>query len=269
MARFKRILITGAAGRLGSVLRKELVSLADTLRLTDIADMGKAAAHEEIIQCDQGDFEKMLEITRDVDAVVHLGGIPLENTFDNILHANIRGSYNVYEACRRNGVKRIVYGSSNHAIGYYEREAMIDSNVPHRPDSLYGLSKAFTEDLARYYFDKFAIETVSIRIGSSFEEPVDRRMLATWLSFRDFAQMVERSLSVPRVGFTVVYGTSDNREQFWNNQQANFLGYRPQDSADVFREKVEANTEVSDPTDPAVVYCGGSFPAAGHYEDSH
>ncbi|MDD9601313.1 NAD-dependent epimerase/dehydratase family protein [Klebsiella variicola] len=269
MARFKRLLITGAAGRLGSVLRSHAHYLADTLRLTDIADMGKAAANEEIIQCDQGDFEKMLEITRDVDAVVHLGGIPLENTFENILHANIRGTYNVYEACRRNGVKRIVYGSSNHAIGFYEREAMIGSDVPHRPDSIYGVSKAFAEDLARYYYDKFRIETVSIRIGSSFEEPTDRRMLATWLSFRDFVELVDRSLSVPRVGFTVVYGTSANREHFWSDKEAKFLGYQPKDSAEVWREQIEANTPTPDPFDPAIIYCGGSFPAAGHYEDNH
>lgn len=269
MAKFKRILITGAAGRLGSVVRKELAHLADKLRLTDIADLGSAAPNEELIQCDLGDMDKVLEMTRDVDAVVHLGGIPLENTFESILHANIRGSYNIYEACRRNGVKRVIYGSSNHAIGFYERDAMIDSFVPHRPDSLYGLSKAFVEDLGRYYFDKFGLETVAIRIGSSFEEPADRRMLATWMSFGDFAHMVDRSLCVPRVGFLVVYGVSDNNEQFWNNQQAGILGFRPQDSAEVFREKIEAGTPTPDPKDPAVIYCGGSFTAAGHYEDNN
>ena len=269
MAKFTRILITGAAGRLGSVLRKELAPLAETLRLTDIADLGTAGPNEELVQCDVGDMDKVLELTRDVDAVVHLGGIPLENTFENILHANIRGSYNIYEACRQNGVSRVIYGSSNHAIGFYERDAMIDSFVPHRPDSLYGLSKAFVEDLGRYYFDKFGLETVAIRIGSSFEEPTDRRMLATWMSFGDFTHMVERALSVPRVGFLVVYGVSDNNEQFWNNQQAGILGYRPQDRADDYREKVEASTPPSDPKDPAVIYCGGGFTAAGHYEDNH
>ena len=269
MATFKRILITGAAGRLGSVLRKELAHLAETLRLTDIADMGDAAPHEELVQCDIGDMDQVLELTRDVDAVIHLGGIPLENTFENILHANIRGSYNVYEACRLNGVKRVIYGSSNHAIGFYERDAMIDSFVPHRPDSLYGLSKAFVEDLGRYYFDKFGLESVAIRIGSSFEAPADRRMLATWMSFGDFAHMVDRCLSVPRVGFLVVYGVSDNNEQFWNNQQAGILGYRPRDNAEDYRGEIEASTPVPDPTDPAVIYCGGSFTAAGHYEDNH
>lgn len=267
MAKFNRILITGAAGALGTVLRKQAAYLADTLRLTDIANMGEAAPNEELVQCDLGDMEAVLELTRDVDAVVHLGGIALENTFESILNANIRGFYNLYEACRKNGVTRIVFGSSNHAIGFYEREAMIDSFVPHRPDSLYGVSKAFGEDLARYYWDKFAIETVSIRIGSCFPEPRDRRMLATWLSYRDFIQLVDRGLSVPRVGFTVVYGFSNNNEAFWNNQQANLLGYRPQDSAETYREKVEANSQRPDPKDPAVVYCGGGFAAAGHFED--
>ncbi|TDR12479.1 NAD-dependent epimerase/dehydratase family protein [Marinomonas communis] len=267
MAKFNRILITGAAGALGTVLRENAQHLADTLRLTDIADMGEAKANEEIVQADLGDFNTVLEMTKNVDAVIHLGGMALENTFETILNANIRGFYNLYEACRQNGVKRIVFGSSNHAIGFYEREAMIDSFVPHRPDSLYGVSKAFGEDLARYYWDKFGIETLSIRIGSCFPEPLDRRMLATWLSYRDFIQLCDRGLNTTRVGFTVVYGVSANRENFWNNQQAAFIGYQPQDSAEIYREKVEANSSQPNPNDTAVVYCGGSFPAAGHFED--
>lgn len=267
MAKFNRILITGAAGALGTVLRQQAAYLADIVRLTDIKDLGEAKPNEEIVQCDLGDLEAVMRLTQDVDAVVHLGGVALENTFDNILNANIRGFYNVYEACRKNGVSRIVFGSSNHAIGFYEREAMINSFVPHRPDSMYGVSKAFGEDLARYYYDKYGIETVCIRIGSCFPEPIDRRMLATWLSYRDFVQLVDRGLSVPRVAFTVVYGVSNNSEAFWDNKQAEFLGYRPQDSAEDFRQKVEAATTRPNPTDTAVIYCGGSFTAAGHFED--
>jgi len=267
MATINRLLITGAAGGLGKQLRANATHLANTLRLSDIAELGDAAAHEELVQCDLGDFDAVYAMTEDVDAVVHLGGIALENTFENILNANIRGTYNVYEACRRRGIKRVVYASSNHSIGFYEREEIIGSDVQHRPDSIYGLSKAFSEDLARYYYDKFGIETVVIRIGSCFEEPRDRRMLATWMSYRDFIELVTRSLQVSRTGYLVVYGISDNDEIFWDNTAARMLGYRPQDNAEVFRAKVEAATPTPDPTDPAIRFVGGGFCAAGHYED--
>jgi uronate dehydrogenase len=267
MATINRLLITGAAGGLGKQLRANGTHLANTLRLSDIADLGQASHNEELVQCDLGDYEAVMALTEDVDAVVHLGGIALENTFENILHANIRGTYHVYEACRKRGIKRVVYASSNHSIGFYEREAVIGSDVPHRPDSIYGLSKAFSEDLARYYYDKFGIETVVLRIGSCFEEPRDRRMLATWMSYRDFIELIDRSLHVSRTGYLVVYGISDNDEVFWDNKAARVLGYRPQDNAEMFREKIEANTPTPNPADAAVRFVGGGFCAAGHFED--
>lgn len=264
---FNRVLITGAAGGLGKQMRANAKHLGTTLRLSDIADLGEAAANEELFQCDLGDMDAVLNLTKDVDTIVHLGGIALENTFENILNANIRGTYNLYESARKNGIKRIVFASSNHAIGYWESNAMIDSNVAHRPDTLYGVSKAFGEDLGRLYFDKYGIETVVIRIGSCFEEPRDRRMLSTWLSYGDFIQLVERGLNTPNVGHLVVYGSSNNKNPYWDNAAADVLGYQPQDSAEAFREKVEAATEPQDPNDPAVKYIGGGFVPAGHYED--
>ncbi|MCB6184646.1 NAD(P)-dependent oxidoreductase [Leeia sp. TBRC 13508] len=267
MKHFKRVLITGAAGALGKVLRAGLADIAETLRLTDRMELGSAAANEELQVCDLADLESVLAATKDVEAIVHLGGVARENTFNNILNSNIVGSYNVYEAARKNGVKRIIFASSNHAIGFYDRTETIDSNVMHRPDSLYGLSKAFGEDLARYYFDKFGIESVCIRIGSCFPEPMDRRMLATWQSYDDFVQMVSKSLIAARVGFTVIYGMSDNCESFWDNTKASVIGYRPKDTADVFREKMFAATPTPDPFAPAIVYHGGGFAADGHFED--
>jgi uronate dehydrogenase len=264
---FKRLLITGAAGRLGSVLRAEMRAHADILRLTDIADMGSVAPHEEHVRCDLANFADVMAMVEGVDTIIHAGGVPLENTFDSILNANIVGTYNVYEAARQHGVKRVIYTSSNHAIGFYDRTETIDANVPHRPDSLYGLSKCFAEDLGRYYWDKFGIESVNIRIGSSFAEPLDRRMLATWLSFSDFAQIVERALHAPRVGHMIVYGMSANRETLWDNHMASSLGYVAQDSADDYREKVLANHPPLDPNEPAARYHGGNFAGAGHFED--
>ena len=264
---FKRILITGAAGRLGTQLRQSLHAYADILRLTDIADLGELAPHEEGFVCDLADFEKILPLTKDVDVIVHAGGVPVENTFESILQGNIRGTYNIYEAARQNHVKRVIYTSSNHAIGFYDRTETIDAHVAHRPDSLYGLSKCFAEDLGRYYWDKFGIESVNIRIGSSFEEPLDRRMLATWLSFKDFIQIVVRSMQAPRVAHMIVYGMSNNRESLWDNRSASSIGYVAQDSADDYREKVLANHPPLDSNDSAARYHGGAFAGAGHFEE--
>src|SRR5205085_2980345 len=134
------------------------------------------------------------DLLSEVDAVVHLGGISTEQPFEPILRGNIVGGYNLYEAARKQGVKRIVFASSNHVTGFYRQDEVIDTRAPVRPDGLYGLSKAFGENLSRFYFDRYGIETVCLRIGSSFPEPKDRRMLATWLSFDDLERLVVASL---------------------------------------------------------------------------
>ena len=267
MAKFSRLLLTGASGALGTELRKSLAHLCDVMRVTNRHELGNIADHEEGIVCDLSDKEQAYELTKDVDVVVHMGGVGKENTFDAILQSNYIGFYNLYEGCRKNGVKRIVWGSSNHAIGFYPRTQTIDASATPKPDSLYGVSKVYGEALAQYYFDKFSLESVSIRIGSSFPEPLDRRMLATWLSYRDLTQLVERSLIVPKVGHMIVYGMSDNDETFWDNTQASSLGYRPKDNAEMYREKVESNTPLPDPCDPTFMYHGGGFAKAGHFED--
>lgn len=269
MTDFQRTLLTGAAGELGTQLRKSGTKLGKTVRLSALTPFDDLAPHEEDAPADLADFDAVSEAVKGCDAIIHMGGQGLEGPWQKVLDSNIIGSYNVYEAARRHGVKRIIYASSVHAIGYYERTETIDANVPTRPDSLYGVSKTFTENLARYYFDKFAIESACIRIGSCFAEPTDRRHLITWLSYRDCRQLVEKALAAPRVGFMVAYGMSNNSEAFWDNRSAAVLGYKPQDSADDYREKVLAKTTQGDPNDPAVRFQGGSFCAAGHYEDEH
>ena len=265
--RWRRVLLTGAAGNLGRNLRKHLGDVAGELVVTDRVDMASAGDHETVVTCELAEFPKVRAMVSGVDAVVHLGGAPVEDTFEEILSSNIRGSYNIYEAARQAGVRRIVYASSIHAVGFHRRETVVDVRCSHRPDSLYGVSKCFVEDLARYYFDKFGIESVCLRINSCFSEPVDRRMLGTWLSYRDSVELVRRSLLAPRVGFTVVYGISDNSEAFVTNAGTEHIGFRPADTAEVFRGKIEAATPVGDPDDPAVKYVGGSFCAAGHFEN--
>ena len=265
--RFGRLLLTGAAGALGTVLRDHLPALADVLRVSDLAPLGEARDREEVAPCDLGDAAGMLDLTRDVDAVVHMGGVSGESRFADLHHANILGMYHLFEGCRKNGVARVVWASSNHAIGFYPRTRTIDATVPQRPDTAYGLTKAFGEDLAQYYRDKYGIEAVSLRIGSCFPKPVDRRMLATWLSYPDLVHLVERSLLAPAVGHMVVFGVSANQESFWDNRAASALGFRPGDNAEDYRAEIEASTPPAGPDDPLVRYQGGQFTAMPHADD--
>ncbi len=263
-----RILLTGAAGGLGKVLRASLNGWQTTLRVSDIVDMGRASKGEEVVQSDLSDIDQVMDLVDGCDYIIHLGGMSIENTFENILNANIRGTYNIYEAARKKGVQRILYASSNHAIGFHTRETRLDANSPMRPDSLYGVSKCFGENLARYYFDKFGIETASVRIGSSFPKPLNRRMLATWLSFDDLSALVKQVYQTDRLGYAVIYGVSDNKEKWWDNHLSTHIGWQPKDSSEPFENDDEFIAEVVDKNDPATHYQGGGFASAGHFEDS-
>jgi uronate dehydrogenase len=262
-----RILLTGAAGGLGRVLRERLARYADILRLSDIAPIDAAREGEESMPCDLADAAAVHELVRGVDVIVHLGGVSVERPFEEVLPANIQGTYHLYEAARRHGVRRIVFASSNHAIGFYRQGEVIDANVPQRPDSYYGLSKVFGEQLARFYFDRYGIESVCVRIGSSFPEPKDRRMLATWLGYDDLEQLVRRSMFVPRVGCTIVYGVSANRECWWDNAHAAHLGYVPTQTSEPWRERIEREQPPRSEDDPVRMYQGGAFVVAGPFGD--
>lgn len=267
MPRFNRILITGAAGNLGAVLREGLAPLATTLRLTDRGEISAAAGNEEVMTCELGDLESVLKVVEGCDAIVHFGAAPVERPWEEILDSSIRGGYNIYEAARQHGIKRIVYASSIHAVGYERREVGADTDTAHNPDTLYGVSKCFVEDLAKMYFNKFGIESACLRINSCFPEPVDRRHLATWLSFGDLLHLVERCLLAERVGHTVVYGISDNQEVFFSNHKVAHLGYKPKDNAEDYRSEVEARVAPGDAHDPAVEYVGGFLCAYGHPDE--
>ena len=263
---FHRLLLTGAAGGLGKVLRSRLKPWCTLLRLSDIADLGTAAAGEELQPAALENAQAVQALLDSVDAVVHLGGVSVEGPFEPILQANIVGAYNLYEAARRHGVKRIVFASSNHVTGFYRQDEVIDPTMTMRPDGHYGLSKAFGENLAQFYFDRYGLETVSLRIGSSFPEPKDRRMLATWLSYDDLERLVVASLTAPVVGHSVIYGVSDNTTTWWDNTSARHVGYRPQDSSEPFRAATEARQPTIDLSDPAAVYQGGAFVTRGPFE---
>lgn len=262
-----RLLLTGAAGGLGRQLRPRLRRRCTLLRVSDMAALEPALAGEEVVEARLEDRAAVHRLLAGIDAVVHLGGISTEQPFDAILQANIVGVYNLYEAARRQRVKRIVFASSNHVTGYYRQDEVIDPAMPVRPDGYYGVSKAFGENLSRFYFDRYGIETVCLRIGSSFPEPKDRRMLATWLSYDDLERLVVASLTAPVAGHTIVYGMSDNTTTWWDNTPARHIGFRPRDSSEPFRAAREAAQPTLDPSDPAVVYQAGGFVRIGPFED--
>lgn len=262
----ERILMTGAAGNLGREMRRRLHANCNVLRLSDRVAFGDAQPGEELQLADLADAKAVHVLVRGVDAIVHFGGISVEGPFDPILAANIVGVVNLYEAARKHGVRRVVFASSNHVTGFYRQSETIGVDCAPRPDSFYGLSKAFGEDVARFYFDRWGIETACVRIGSSFPEPADRRMLATWLSFDDLHRLISACLTTPVLGWSVIYGMSDNAVTWWDNSGARHIGYVPKDSSDVFRDAVYARTGPPDLSNPAAQFQGGAFVLQGPFE---
>jgi len=264
---YRRLLLTGAAGGLGRVLRPAMRAWAPSLRVSDVAPMDPAQGNEEIVPCDLGDERAMRGLLEGVDAVVHMGGISSDKPWAPILQANIVGVYNLYESARIHGTKRIVFASSNHAIGFYPRTTRIDADDPVRPDSLYGVSKTFGESLSHFYFDRYGIESVCIRIGSAFPEPRDRRMLVTWLSYEDLTGLVHASLFAPRVGHTIAFGASANRDigLWWDNSKAAHLQWKPRDNSEPFRAARESEP-LPDPSSPIERFQGGAYVTSGPYE---
>lgn len=234
---FERILVTGAAGALGKVIRTHLQGKNRLLRLSDIGPMAPAGPGEEVVQADLTDAAAMEQLLVGIEAVVHLGGKANETEWPGIMGPNIVGMVNLYEAARKAGTKRILFASSNHAVGFQKRWPRTDHTAPARPDSRYGLSKAFGEDIAMYYCNKHGIEGLCMRIGSARAEPVDERGLSTWQSYPDFCRMIDMGLSA-YFRYEIVYGVSNNTRSFWDNSNAARLGYHPQDNAEGWAEKV-------------------------------
>lgn len=263
--KINRLLLTGAAGGLGRVLRPRVAEMAGIIRISDLANLGDGEAHEELVHCDLGDFDAMLALLNGVDAVVHLGGISTDGPFEPILNANIRGVYNLYESARINSVKRILFASSNHVVGFHRQTDRLDATATVRPDGNYGVSKAFGESLSSFYFDRYGIETVCMRIGSSFPKPVDHRMLSTWLSYDDLTELIRCALVASKVGHTIVYAASDNSPSWWDNRNAAHLGWTPKDTSESFRDEIEATVPRLDPSDAAAMYQGGKFVKLGPF----
>ncbi len=258
---FRRLLLTGAAGGLGTLLRERIKPWADVVRVTDLHDMAPARPGEEVVRCDLADRATVLALLDGVDAVLHFGGVSTEQAVDAIVSANIVGLHNLYEAVHKSGVRRVIYASSSHVVGFYPTTEVVDASAPLRPDGMYGVSKCFGEALSRYYFDRFGIETVCLRIGSSFEEPRNARMLVTYLAYDDLVELVRCALFTPRVGHTIAFGMSDNPARWWDNRAAAHLGFVPRHSSRPFAARFEGGwPEAGDLT---ATCQGGPFVLAG------
>jgi uronate dehydrogenase len=256
----KTILITGAAGDVGTHLRRELRGRY-RLRLSDVKPVADLASDEGFIRADISRMEEVLPLMNGVDAVVHLGGFSVEGPWDAILAANIAGCYNVFEAARQGGAGRVLFATSNHAMGFYRRDEIIDHRAYPKPDSRYGVSKVFGEALGSLYADKYGLRVLCIRIGNVNPKPVDKRRLAIWLSPRDLAQLVAIGVEHPDIRFEVVYGVSGNKRSWYDNSNARRLGYRPQDDSETWAAEVLASEKpVADATGED--YQGGAFVSA-------
>ena len=255
----KRLVLTGAAGRLGSYLREPLTELCDELVSSDIVeDLGRLYDGECYLRADLVSLDEVQALLKGADMVVHFGAIGDEAPFEKILGPNIIGAYNIWESAYRNGLRRVVYASSIHAVGMYPKTSFIGTEVPHRPDTYYGLAKCFAEDLASLYWDKRGVEAVCMRILSCAQVG-NPRAVGSWLSYGDLIHLVTRAIDTPVTGFSVVYGVSDNDRAPVDNSNASFLGYRPKDNAEQFAESVFAAASGIDPQDPGHMCQGGPF----------
>ena len=227
----KTILITGAAGDVGTHLRRELAGKY-VLRVSDLRSLKKINKEEQFMRADISKMSDALRITRGVDAIIHLGGYSVEGPWEGILNANIIGCYNVFEAARRNGVKRILFPTSNHATGFYRRDQTIDHRVYPKPDSRYGVSKVFGEARGSLYADKYGMEMFMMRIGNVGHRPLDKRRLSILFTPRDLAQLVTIGIEHPGIRFEIVYGISRNTRAWYDNSNAYRLGYQPKDDSE-------------------------------------
>ena len=252
----ERILITGAAGEIGRALHAGLRGRYALLRLLDVREIRNLDAGEESVVANLVEPEAARAATRGIDCVVHLAGVPREAPWEQILPNNIVASYNLFEAARANGVKRVIFASSNHVVGFYRAGRTVGVSEPPRPDSRYGVSKVFGEALGRLYADKHGLSVACLRIGSFRERPRNARQLRTWISHRDTVQLVQRCIDAPRFHFIVVYGVSANTRNRWRDDAARLIGYRPEDDAERYAGEIAA---ITDPPGPPRDFHGGEF----------
>jgi uronate dehydrogenase len=254
-----RVLLTGAAGDVGRRLRKLLGPVYPELRLSDIRTPADLGAGERFVQADLADLAQVEAAVDGVEGIIHLGGFSVEGPWETILNSNIIGCYNLFEAARRKGVQRVVFASSNHAVGFYPRHRRIGTDVTVRPDSRYGVSKAFGEALGALYADKHGLGVLCLRIGHVLDKPADRRRLSIWLKPEDLVQLVRIGLEHPDLRFEIFYGISANERGWWDNARAYAYGYRPTGRAEDHRDHALAEQVKLAPDPVGDFYQGGPF----------
>ncbi|HZZ96126.1 MAG TPA: NAD(P)-dependent oxidoreductase [Jatrophihabitantaceae bacterium] len=246
------VLLTGAAGTIGTSLRSALPELGWTLRCLD-REPGDGITVGDVTS--PADLDA---IVPGVEAIVHLAGQPTEAPWPVIREANLDGTFQVFEAARRHGVGRVVYASSNHAVGFTPHNGELAADVPPRPDTLYGVSKVFGEALGRYYVDRYGLRVACLRIGTFAERPPDLRALSTWLSPTDCARLVDACLRAGDLDYSIVWGISANTRRSWSLAAGNALGYFPADDAEVYAGSLpDAQPYPSD------AFVGGGFTCEG------
>jgi uronate dehydrogenase len=251
--------MTGAGGGVGTRLRTLLKPIYPELVLSDLKAPDDLRADETFIAADLSDFAQVEAAVAGVDGIVHLGGYSVEGPWETILQSNIIGTYNVFEAARRQGVKRVVFASSNHVVGFYPRHETIGVDAVPLPDTRYGLSKLFGEGVGSLYAYKHGIGVLSIRIGNFGDRPLDERRLAIWLKPDDLVSLIRIGLERPGLIYEVVYGMSDNERAWWDNDRAYVLGYQPEGQSEAFAEAVLAAQATLPKDDVGDYFQGGPF----------
>lgn len=264
----RRIVFTGAAGGIGTMTRPLLATLYPGLVLSDRVKPKELLPAETFVPADLTRPDEVAALVKGAHSVIHLGGHSVEGTWDQILNANIIGCYNLFEAARVVGVKRVIFASSNHAIGFYPRKKKIGTDVTVRPDSRYGVSKAFGEALGSMYADKHGMAVTCLRIGNVGPKPLDVRRLSIWISPEDLVQLFQIGLEHPDVRFEIFYGASDNEASWWDNSRAQRLGYRPTGKAEQFRAHAVAEQEKIGPDPVGDLFQGGTFCSAEFTNDA-
>jgi len=263
----RRIVLTGAAGGVGTMIRPLLAPLYPGLVLSDKVEPKDLLPDESFAAADLTRPQEVAAAVEGADSVIHLGGFSVEGPWESILQANIVGCYNLFEAARQAGVKRVVFASSNHAVGFYPRKRKIGTGVTVRPDSRYGVSKAFGEALAALYADKHGMIVTCVRIGNVGPRPLDVRRLSNWISPQDIVQLIRIGLEHPDIRFEILYGASDNAASWWDNSRARQLGYRPTGKAEDHRAHAEAEQARIGPDLVGDLFQGGTFCAAEFTND--
>ncbi len=253
------VLVTGAAGGIGTRLRKLLDGAYPNIVWSDIRRPSDLAGHQNFVQADIGELAAVEKLCAGVDGIVHLGGESVEQSWERILRANIVGCYNLFEAARRNKVQRVVFASSNHAVGFYPRQRKIGTGEPVRPDSRYGVSKAFGEALGALYAHKHGLRVTCIRIGNFADTPVDERRLAIWIGPEDLTQLIRIGLDHPDLRYEIFFGASNNARAWWDNEAAFRYGYRPTGVAENFAAQAMTAQKTLPPDPIGDWYQGGPF----------